>query len=512
MGVFVQGKQAQSLERLRLAARRVTPRPAPPAKLGVTAPKPGWLILFFDLCWLAGLLILTLYISWVYDKLPAGDPVEYHTYAVAFWKATPSFHLFPKEYPPLALIPFSLTLFPASSVHFYWVFAFWMGVIVCLSYLWFARVISRPKAIAYALYLLVGAMGTLLMRFDVLPALVTLGALLLAERKRFGWAYALLAIGVLLKLYPGFLVPVLAAYQWRVSALPQAARAADGLDGDQTLARLWGMLWAGKAVRQAQMRELGRRGKSIVSGLAVFTGVTFFGFSVPALVNLQGTLSEFKYALTRPIQIESAPATLLWLGNLLGFPTRPNVSFVSLNLVGPLDSAIKLLSMEALIGGTLYVCWRVLRGKLTLGQAFVAMIGVVLVSNKLLSPQYLMWILPLVAYVEGLDALWLVICALTTLIFPFIYQTHHPIITVPDNPAFFPTIALRNLLLVIATVRAVRGRRPATAGQAPAEAEAHLRLPALPDSVPARERVPTLLYDRLSEEERQRLIKTTSQV
>ncbi len=499
MGLFVQGKQDQPLERLRLAARRVTPRLAPQVKPGVTTSKPGWLILFFDLCWLAGLLILTLYISWVYDKLPAGDPVIYHTYAVAFWKGTPPFQQFPREYPPLALLPFSLTLFPASSVHFYWVFAGWMGLIVCLSYLWFARTISRSKAIAYAIYLLVGAMGTLLMRFDLLPALTTLGALLLAERKRFGWAYALLAIGVLLKLYPGFLAPVLAAYQWRASAGPQPTRtdADEQPDGFQTLARLWGALRASKAARQAQRRELWRRAKAPIVGLSVFTGITLFGFALPALVNLQGTLSEFKYALTRPIQIESAPATLLWLGSFLGYPVHPNVSFISLNLVGPLDSVIKLLSMEALIGGTLYVCWRVLRGKLTLRQGFVALIGVVLVSNKLLSPQYLMWILPLVAYVEGLDPLWLVICALTTLIFPFIYQTHHPIITVPENPQFLPTIALRNLLLVIATVRAVRGRRPARQRQAPTEAEARPSLVVLPDGAPARARAPTLLDDHL---------------
>ena len=176
-------------------------------------------------------------------------------------------------------------------------------------------------------------------------------------------------------------------------------------------------------------------------------------------------------ALSRPIQIESVPSSLLWLGTFLGFPAMPNQSYFSLNLVGPLEVVIKPLSLLALVVGTLLVCWQVRRGELRLGQGFVAMIAVVLASNKLLSPQYIMWILPLVAYVEGFDLLWLTICALTTLIFPFIYQTRHPILTVPTNPAFLPTITLRNALLVIATVLAVRGHQSAAA-PLPDEAEA----------------------------------------
>jgi hypothetical protein len=150
---------------------------------------------------------------------------------------------------------------------------------------------------------------------------------------------------------------------------------------------------------------------------------------------------------------------------------QPNESFVSLNLVGPLDGVIRLLSLLGLVAGTVLVCWRVGNGKLSLGQGFVALVAVVLASNKLLSPQYLMWVLPLVAYVLGFDLLWLTICALTTLIFPFIYETRHPLLLVPTNPAFLPTITLRNTLLVTATVLAVLGRRR-DALPAPEEAEA----------------------------------------
>lgn len=472
MDVLVQGERVKRLQPIRLIAQRLKERAkAQEQTTGAPRiPKPGWLLLFFDVCCLAGLLVLTLYISWVYDKLPAGDPHEYHVYAMAFWQESPLFHAFPKEYPPLSLIPFSFTLFPASPNHFYWSFAEWMGLIVCVSYVWFARYLSRPKAISYVLYLLVGATSTLLMRFDLLPALVTLVALVLAERKRYRWAYALLAIGVLLKLYPVFLVPVVMTHQWRETALARSGQVGQGQwDWRQGLAALRRGLTASKAAYRAALFKLWQRNKEMFTGLGTFLAVTLLGFSIPAIINFSGTISEFKYALTRPIQIESVPASLLWLGTLLGFPARPNNSYNSLNLVGPLDSTIKTLSLLALIGGMLLVCWWVWRGKLSLRQAFVALIAVVLASNKLLSPQYIMWILPLVAYAEGFDLTWLTICALTTLIFPFIYQTRHPILMVPTNPAFLPTIAVRNALLVAATVQALRGGRRAAA---PGEAEA----------------------------------------
>ena len=465
MGFLMQGARNQQLERLQVIAQRLTRTTAPPPVEASQkkSTKPGWLLLCFDVCCLAGALVMTLNISWVFDHLPAGDPVVYVNYALLFWRHAPAFHEFPKEYPPLSLVPFSLTLVPYSKVHYYWVFAIWMGLLVCLSYIVFAWLVSRKKAMIYALYLLVGATGTLLMRFDLWPALATLAALMLAERKHYAWSYVLLAVGVLLKFYPAFLVPVVMAYQWRdlwllrppvldnpVLSGPPGWRASLAVRW-QALARSTWMQ------RRAFLHDLFVCSGPVLGGALLFVLLVVLGFLVPASLNLQGTISAFKYNFIRPIQIESVPSSLLWIGSFLGYPVRPNESFGSLNLVGSLDVYLKSLSLYALVGGMMFVSWKVLRGKLTLGEAFVATIALVLASNKLLSPQYLMWVLPLVAYVEGYDSLWLVICGLTTLIYPFIYQTQHPILTVPENSAFLPTITLRNALLVVATVRAVRG-------------------------------------------------------
>jgi hypothetical protein len=172
-------------------------------------------------------------------------------------------------------------------------------------------------------------------------------------------------------------------------------------------------------------------------------------------LNPAGTLSGFQYAGNRPLQVESTPASILWLGSIVGVPAYPNYSFGSLNFVGPLDTLLKPASALALIAGCLWVYWRQARGTLTVGQAFLACLGIVLVTNKIFSPQYLIWIIPVVAAVEGLDFLWVAICFLTWCDYPIIYQLHHPIQTVTYSWQFMPVLALRNGLLLFVTLRVI---------------------------------------------------------
>lgn len=405
---------------------------------------PRWLLLGVEVACLAVILRLGLTLLWVTQYLTLGDVMEYHRYALAFWTQPPLFHQFPHEYPPLAVLPFVFTLSSPPSFPYYWAFAWWMGAIVCLSYLWLASAATHRKALIYALYLLAGTMGTLLMRYDLLPALATFGALLFAERKRYAWAYALLAVGVLLKLYPAFLVPVLVATQWRESK-PMRPATRESMEKQQApLRKRTAMLW--------------ERGKPLLKGVGVFGILVALGFGVPLAMNTLETTSVFSYNLDRPTQLESVPASLLWLGSFVGFPVKPDLSFGSVNLVGALESPLKLLSLMGLVGGLLLIYWRVWRGKLSPGQAFLAAVGVLLISNKVLSPQYLIWILPLVAYVAGFDLLWLLICIVTTLIYPVFYHLYYHLAHEITNPVFLWTIAIRNALLLIAIVRAVQGK------------------------------------------------------
>jgi glycosyl transferase family 87 len=371
-------------------------------------------------------------------KLTSGDVTEYHTYAQGFWLGHPPLHQLPVEYPPLAIIPFSLTLLPPLK-DIQTVFSLWMAAVVVIGYAGFLRFSTRRRGLFYLFYLLVGSNAVLTARYDIVPALTTLAALWATERKRFTLAYLLLAAGILLKLYPVFLLPVVMIAHWQAirAETPATVRWRSGLRAR------WDFVRRDPAAR------------AVTGGAALCLGAVALCFVGAIAVAGGAALTGFTYASDRPLQIESTPATILWLGTLVGVPAHPEFSFVSLNMVGPMDVVLKPLSAIALVVGCLLVYWRQMRGRLTVGQAVLACLCAVMVTNKIFSPQYVIWVLPIVAAVEGFSLIWVVIGALTTLNFPIIYGLRAPIWDSPFSWQFMPVIAVRNLLLLYATLRAI---------------------------------------------------------
>ncbi|MGO8950242.1 MAG: glycosyltransferase 87 family protein [Ktedonobacterales bacterium] len=405
-------------------------------------------VYLLEIALLIGALVVTQVLSAKLWMLPNGDVDEYYAYAVAFWTSHPLFHSLPAEYPPLAIIPFTLTLLPDLPNYYHQVFAVWMGALVVAGYIGFLRFAGHTRAIMYAVYLLLGTSATLLARYDIVPALATLAALWLAERGRFGYAYVFIAAGVLLKLYPAFLIPIVVIEQWRQAdaQLPTGTSHSTSEAVDRrhvNLVRTATQFWQRAATQRA------------LRGLLLCAGLVLGFLAIFYVLNPAGTLSGFLYANNRPLQVESTPASILWLGSIFGIPAYPNYSFTSLNFVGPLDVFLKPASAVALVCGCLWVYSRQARAKLTVSQAFLACLGIVLVTNKIFSPQYLIWIIPIVAYVEGLDLFWVAICFLTWCDYPIIYQLHHPIQTVPYSWQFMPVLALRNGLLLYVTLRVI---------------------------------------------------------
>lgn len=384
--------------------------------------------------------------------LPYNDVAKYYCYAHAFWfggsnyPADPScdflrsyasslpFHTLPREYPALALIPFSLTLLvPAFWSQF--AFAVCMTLLAAGLYWYLGRVGPRGASLAFAAYIVLGGWATAASRFDLVPAAFTLFCLVAAVRGRFIWAYVLLAIGVMLKLYPlPLLLPLFLAEQ-RASPAPL-------------------LYW--------------KRLKGIGAFAATCAGV----FLASLLVNVQGAFGPLNYFTYRPIQVESAPASLMWVGSLLGHPICTAFMFGSLDVFdeiapgcarysgpppGPLTSVLSPLFLALLVVGVVCVAWFQWRGKLSLPQAFLAMLLVIILTGKVFSPQYFIWLAPLVAYAIGLEdlfwfAAWCLASLLTTIIYPYLYGVKGHIEDAPSVPAFYPIIAYRNLLLALIVI------------------------------------------------------------
>ena len=365
-------------------------------------------------------------VFYMHSAFGHGDITGYHRYAQAFWLGSPPLRSLPAEYPLLSLVPFTLTLLPPLP-DFVSVFAMWMLGLFVAGYLAIRRHESARAAEVCGVYLALGCFATVLGRFDLVPAAATVVAYWAARERRFTLAYAMLAVGAGLKLYPALLVPIVVLEQYRALDL--------------------------HPLRVAPPRP-------VVRGVALVGGVIVATFGIAAVLEPGGWLGPFVYNASRPLQVESVSASLLWFSGAFGLHVAPDHSFHSYNLVGSAARELSLLADVGLAGGCVWVYWRQLNGRMAFGRALTVCLLVIVCTDRVFSPQYLMWVVPMVALTErDYDGLWLGICALTTLIFPYAYDWAglHGSGTPASYPWFFPgLIAVRNALLVIATARFIR--------------------------------------------------------
>ena len=344
----------------------------------------------------------------------------YHLYAIGFW-GNPSHRLLPTEYPPLSILPFSLTLlgpvdwFPVT-------FAVSMAAIAVLGYLAFVRFTSPRQAGAYAIYVLAAGIATTFYRYDLVPALVVAAAVAQLYRQRFGFSYVLLAFGTLLKLFPIVLLPIAVIAHWH--SVPRDRR----------------KRWMAPSV-----------------GIALCVSVVGLGFLAAAMIDHAHALGSLTYDLRRPDEVESVPATVLWMASFAGVAWHPDASFGALNVVGPAASVINLLADSVLFGGLAFIYWQLARRHTTLGNAAVGGVLVLLCTSKVLSAQYFIWLAPLLALTVGFELRWLALFLLTALIFPTLWA--HAIVhtSVPTYTAWLlVAIAGRNGVLVWLTIDFLR--------------------------------------------------------
>ena len=324
-------------------------------------------------------------------------------------------HALPYEYPLPVIIPFSLPLIVPS----YWyqiVFAISMSLVAVVIFALLRHFTSRRAAIVYALFLVIGGWATADGRFDLVPSALTLVALLLAVRTRWNWAFAFLASATVFKFYPSvLLIPFLLAQQMKS-----------------------GEKWTGW-----------RRW----TPLAVFAAVCIGEMVISLFLSVEGTLAPFSYFANRPFQIESPGASLLWVFHFLGNPLQPVFAYGSFSVISSLASPVSLIDTVLLVVGLTYTWWLQWRGKTNLAASCLLTLMIVIFSGKVFSPQYLLWLLPLAAYVWERNLKWIVawclLGGLTTFIFPYLYMFYlGEFNDVSSAPFFYAIIAIRNLFFL----------------------------------------------------------------
>lgn len=408
------------------------------------------------------LAVVVLEMAWLaYLTQDEADLVHYMCYGLTFWLGghgadllprsycaflqpglSQPLHMLPQEYPPLTVLLFSLPLL-APLPYYAFVFILLMTLGAGLICWLLARYETRQAALLCALYLLLGAAGVFQERFDLLPAACTLLCLLAAERGHWRGAYLALALGILLKLYPAVLLPVLFLAEQRARGKTQIAS--------------WN--WSNAL---------------LCVGLVV---IIMGGF---ALLNVQNAiLSPLTYFLNRPPQIESFAASLIWLGGHFGVPYRISFGFGSLNISSGLLRFISPVNSLLTVGGLLALYWLYLRKRLDLARAFVGLICVLIATGKVFSPQYLIWLVPLLACIASrrqTSRPWLLAWVAISLLTAIIYLAYYARMPDPQFalrfvqqwPGFFELVTLRNLLLFVTALAYICGWW-STRGTAPGE-------------------------------------------
>jgi hypothetical protein len=362
-------------------------------------------------------------ISWAllhtgfWDRTQIVDTPTYQRYGQAVLDGQVPYRDFDLEYPPAALPVFVVPALAREDDYgsafelLMWACA--VATIVALGLALAAVDASSPRLYAAIGFLALAplALGTVILsRYDFWPGALAIGAVaaFVSRKERLG--FGLLGVAVAAKIYPLVLLP---------------------------LALVW-------TARRRGTRELW-------IGLGCFVGVLALCF-VPFLVlSTGGVAHSIGTQLGRPLQIESLGASLLLAAEQLGlYDATVESSHGSQNLAGSLpDTLAALLTAFQLVA--VGMAWAVFaatdRGREGLLAGSAAAVAALVALGKVLSPQFLIWLLPLVPAVAGaggLAACAVLLAALVTtqLWFPFRYW---------DVVALEPVgllVVVRNVLLV----------------------------------------------------------------
>ena len=362
------------------------------------------------------LWVIATFVGGLYLK--SFDIQEYERYARVALHSPFLGHL-PNEYPAPALTVFLLPLLLPFA--YPWAFAVFVGVVLVFLTTSFETSgvagIDAEGAGRLIAYLALGEVMILTTRFDIFAVAAAFWALRAARQGRWSAAWTWSSVGFLLKLFPAALWPALLIAEWRRT-------------GRVPLRRLYWMVG------------------SMVAILAL-----------PALFDRAALTTVFAYYTHRPPEIGSLASGL----SLLDWHHWHAVaSFHSVNTTNSLARTLAPLLQLAGVVAIAWVWWLQARDRLTLEATCLASLTLLVLTAKVGSVQYFMWLMPFWALYR-FRVTWLLACVVNTAVFPlaawagqFGHLTTH---------AYAVTLTMsylaRDVLVVIGTIgwfREVQGR------------------------------------------------------
>jgi hypothetical protein len=309
----------------------------------------------------------------LYDGAVSGDVRGYGAKVERMFQGELPYRDVAIEYPP-GSVPFTLlpALIAGTGAHYRLAFALTMLAVDALG-LWAAFRLGRAAGgrawrVPLAYVLGTCALGPIAyLRFDYVPAVCVLFAAAFTAERRPTAAAAALGFGTAAKLFPAVLAPLLV-----LGLVPMLG-------------------WR---------RALRRTVPSFTIGMLIPV--------LPALlISAHGTYDwVIGYHLHRGVQVESLWSNAILLAHqVLRLPASVGYEFGAFDLLSPWSSAAKALSGPATLAALAGVAWltwqRAQRdggiAPATVPVVFAAGVLAFILPNRVLSPQYLVWVLPLLA-------------------------------------------------------------------------------------------------------------------
>jgi Glycosyltransferase family 87 len=362
-------------------------------------------------------------VSWLllhvgfYDRNAIIDTPRYQEFGDAMMSGEVPYRDFGVEYPPGALPVFLLpSLGPEQSYRTWFEVLMWVCAAATVAFVALALTAVQATrerivgAVAFVALAPLALGSVVLTRFDYWPAALVAAALAAFVFGRSKLGFAVLGLAVTAKIYPLVLLPL---------ALLLVRR------------------------RQGSHEAL--------LGLACFAAVLAVVVVPFLVIDAGGLIDSVGGQLERPLQIESLGSSILLAAHQLGFYEATVVhGHGSQNLGGPAPDAfasVHALVQLAAIAGTWVLFARGHVGRAGFLAASAASVVAFVAFAKVLSPQFLIWLIPVVPLVLGrigVIAAGLLAAALVTtqLFFPYRYWS----VVALENDAWL--VVVRNALLL----------------------------------------------------------------
>jgi uncharacterized membrane protein len=313
-------------------------------------------------CALAASFAVTLWLlPWSDERI--NDLFVFRTDAAAFLAGQLPYSDVPFEYPPLAAPPIALAgLLGTGESSYRWAFAglmFVLAVCVLIAVRALARRTGGDERLAVAAVALAPLLTGAMVRnhFDLLPVALTLAALLLVLSGRAVAGFGVLGIATMTKGFPLVVAPV--ALAWLVAR--------------------------------------GER-RTALKAAAALAAVVIALAACAVAISPSGALDSVTYQTERPVQVESLPSLAVRLVDAVGGPAAvPVKSYRSDGLLHPSGGAFAVAFAAVGAAAVALLAFGAARRRdpRTLVLASLGAVAAFATFGKVLSPQYLVWIVPL---------------------------------------------------------------------------------------------------------------------